>query len=294
MGIKEKFFFVGYRLIRNRPFILSKFSDLQLTLAKSGVKVSFRAYVGAMFLISTIVGLVSFGLVFFTFLFFLELPLFVSLIFSFGLGLLAFLVSFSFIYFYPSFVASTRKSRIEANLPFIASCMSILAGAGVTPEKIFRSLAKTEREFGIGREARTIIRDMDLLGVDVLDALRHGAERSPSKDFANLLEGIISNAHSGGDLAEYLREVALYHMRERRRRLRDFLNTLGFMAEAYITILIAGPLMLIIMLSILAFLGGGSFFGLTATNLLYILTYLGLPVITLIVLIGLDFIIPSR
>ena len=210
-----------------------------------------------------------------------------------GLGVLGFIVSLMFIYLYPSLVASSRGKMIDANLPFIANAMAILASAGVTPEKIFYSLSKTEEEFGVGREARTIIRDMELLGVDIIQALRFGVKYSPSKNFANLLQGIIENTRSGGDLAGYLRDIAGYYIRETRRRLRDFLETLGFIAEAYVTILVAGPLMLVVMLSIMSFLGG-TFLGFGITFLLYLTTYILLPVAVIALLILLSIIVPKR
>ncbi|MCX8176445.1 MAG: type II secretion system F family protein [Candidatus Bathyarchaeota archaeon] len=277
MGLKERFFVLGYHFAGKNKRITSMFQDLRGSLAKSGIRINFRSYVGAMFLLSTLIGGVSFILPLTVFSIFLAFPTFYSLLYSLCLGVLGFLVSLMFIYFYPSLVASSRGKKIDSNLPFIANAMAILASAGVTPEKIFYSLSKTEEEFGVGREARTIIRNMELLGSDIIKALRFGVKYSPSKNFANLLQGMIENTRSGGDLAGYLRDVAGYYIRETRRRLRDFLETLGFIAEAYVTVLVAGPLMLVVMLSIMSFFGGG-FLGFSVTFLLYLVAYVLLPV----------------
>ncbi len=293
MGLKERFFILGYHFAGKNKKITSMFLDLRDSLAKSGIRINFRSYVGAMFLLSTIMGAVSFILPLVIFSILLGFPIFYASLYSLGLGVLGFIVSLMFIYLYPSLVASSRGKMIDANLPFIANAMAILASAGVTPEKIFYSLSKTEEEFGVGREARTIIRDMELLGVDIIQALRFGVKYSPSKNFANLLQGIIENTRSGGDLAGYLRDIAGYYIRETRRRLRDFLETLGFIAEAYVTILVAGPLMLVVMLSIMSFLGG-TFLGFGITFLLYLTTYILLPVAVIALLILLSIIVPKR
>ncbi|MGP3667243.1 MAG: type II secretion system F family protein [Candidatus Bathyarchaeota archaeon] len=284
MGLKERFFVLGYHFAGKNKRLTSMFQDLRDNLAKSGIRISFRSYVGAMFLLSTIVGGISFTIPLVVFSILLGFPIFNSLTYSLCLGFLGFLASLLFIYFYPSLIASSRGKKIDSNLPFIANAMAILASAGVTPEKIFYSLSKTEEEFGVGREARTIIRNMELLGLDILHSLKFGVKYSPSKNFANLLQGMIENARAGGDLAGYLRDTANYYIRETRRRLRDFLETLGFIAEAYVTVLVAGPLMLVVMLSIMSFFGGG-LFGFGITFLLYIVAYVLLPVAVIGVLL---------
>jgi flagellar protein FlaJ len=145
-------------------------------------------------------------------------------------------------------------------------------------ENIFRSLGRVGEEFGISKEVESIIRDIQLLGVDLHVALKKAAERSPSRGFAKLLDGIVTTSHMGGDLALYLREESEKYKRERMLNVKHFVDNLSLIAETYITFMVAGPLMLIIMLSVMSFIGGGVTLGnLDPMDLLNLMTFVFLP-----------------
>ncbi len=50
--------------------------------------------------------------------------------------------------------------------------MAVLASSGMPPERIFRSLANVGDEFGVGEEIRRAIADVELMGLDLNDALK--------------------------------------------------------------------------------------------------------------------------
>jgi UDP-N-acetylglucosamine enolpyruvyl transferase len=60
------------------------------------------------------------------------------------------------------------------------------------------------------------------------------------------------------------------------------------LSEFYVSILLTGPLLLVIMLAVMAMLGGGSLGILSPDLLLGLLTYIGLPVGAIVFLIILD------
>ncbi|HDN50246.1 MAG TPA: hypothetical protein ENG06_00555 [Thermoplasmatales archaeon] len=62
-------------------------------------------------------------------------------------------------------------------------------------------------------------------------------------------------------------------MRENRRQQKEFLQTLGVLAESYVTVVIAAPLFLIIMFSVMAMFGGGASSG----TLMYVIAFVMLP-----------------
>ncbi len=157
---------------------------------------------------------------------------------------------------------SSKARKIEANLPLTANFMAVLASAGMPPERIFRSLANVGDEFGVGEEVRRIIADIELLGLDLNAALKSGSLRSASRKFGAMLDGIVTTSHMGGDLAAYLREESEKYKKARVASMKSYLESLGGMAEVYVSFMIALPLALVVMLSIMSFLGGGaSMFG---------------------------------
>ena len=294
MNMKKRFLLFSYKFSKislgRKTTIASLFIDLKTSLAKAGLRISFRAYVGLLSVISIIVGVGTISGVFLILTLFGN-PVFVATLFSIGFGLLGAAVTTAVFYAYPKLMASSRGNKIDANISYIANYMSILASAGVTPEKMFHSLARAGKDLEVEREAKMIVRDIELMGVDLFTALRTASEKSSSKKLGSLFEGIIASAHSGGDLAGYLRNLSTRYMKEKGLQLRQFLDNLGVISEVYITLMVAAPLLLIVMLSVLSFLGGG-IGSLDPIMLLYLMAYIGLPIGVSFVLIILDAMIP--
>ena len=83
-------------------------------------------------------------------------------------------------------------------------------------------------------------------------------------------------------------------MKLRRIALTQLSDIFGVLAEFYVTVLVAGPLILVVMLSVMAMLGGGGMGLLDPHLLLHLLTYLGIPFGSLAFLIILDIFCPRR
>jgi flagellar protein FlaJ len=103
-----------------------------------------------------------------------------------------------------------------------------------------------------------------------------------------MIEGMISTIHTGGNLGAFLRERFKTHMKLKRVSLKKYSDSLSVLSEVYVALLLTGPLMLVIMLSVMSVLGGGGLMGLSSELLLSLLTYIGIPVCAIIFLIILD------
>jgi len=283
--------FLGRKIGRLLPL----FRDVDVNLQRSRMGVSFRGYVSLAVLGAMLVSLSALVFVtLFTVLLF-RLSVFSSVLFGVGATLLAGALTLIAFYAYPVLQADSMKRSLEDELPFTAGYLSILAGAGVPPAQMFRSLSQIDSSLAVSKEARLIVRDVELFGVDVVSAMSTASKRTPSVKFRELLEGFIATVHSGGDLARYLSERSQHYMKLKRIALRRLADTLGVLAEFYVVMLVAGPLMLVVMLAVMAMLGGGSIIGmLDARMMLYLLTYLGIPIGSIIFLILLDMITPKR
>jgi len=281
--------FIGQRIAWSLPF----FKDLGVTLRRSGIKISFKAYVSFAIFMSVLVSVSVMLLIPTVFIVIFGFPFQSSLLFGLGASLFAGGISVTLFYAYPSYRADNLKRNLEDGLPFTTGYMAILAGAGVPPDRIFRSLAEVEAPLAVSEEAKNIVRDVELFGFDILSALESASDRTPSAKFKELLEGFIATIHSGGNLTKYLRDRSRQYMKLKRISLSRFSDALAILAEFYVTILVAGPLILVVMLAVMAMLGGGT--GLFDPRmLLYLLTYLGIPVGSAVFLIILDVISPRR
>ncbi len=221
-----------------------------------------------------------------------NVPLFSALLFGIGGGLFAVAGTIIGFYLYPIYRADKFKRELEDELPFTASYMSILASAGVSPENIFYSISCLSPPLTVSEEAKNVVRDVNLFGLDIISALQKTLKRTSSRKFKEMVEGFISTIHSGGDLATYLHEKSRQYMKVRTLRLSKFSDTLSVLSEFYVAIIITGPLLLTIMLAVMAMLGGGSLGVLSPKLLLDMIIYLGIPLGSVMFLIILDAISP--
>jgi len=285
----------AYRVLGHRTNrLLPLFKDVDVNLQRSRMTVSFRGYVSLAVLATMLSSLFTLVFVMFFAVLLFRLPVFSSVLFGVGATLFAGALTLIGFYAYPLLRADSLKRSLEEELPFTTGYLSILAGAGVPPAQMFRSLAQIDSSLAVSKEARLIVRDVELFGVDIVSAMGSASKRTPSDKFKELLEGFIGTVHAGGDLAKYLSERSRQYMRQKRISLRRLADTLGVLAEFYVVMLVAGPLILVVMLAVMAMLGGGVVGMLDPRLLLYLLTYLGIPLGSIVFLILLDMITPKR
>ena len=173
--------------------------------------------------------------------------------------LACFVILFLLFILYPRVRGWERKKGIDGHLPYAISWMSFMATTGVIPYIIFKKLAGAEEYFGeVSREAKLVVKDVELLGFDFIGALRNLASVTPSTDMRTFIQGAITNALSGGDMGGYFVKKAEEAMEENRKKFSDFISTLSLISEVYIISLVAAPLLIIILFAAMMMLRGGS------------------------------------
>ncbi len=187
----------------------------------------------------------------------------------------------------PKSNAKKRRKDIELRLPYATNYIAAMASAGVIPAEIFGSLARQKIYGEVAKEAAMIFKDLHVHGIDIVTALRRSIDRSPAVKFQELLQGAITTVTSGGDLTGYFQQKASRYQWENRVEQKTFIETMGLMAETYVTAAVAGPLFLIVMIAIMALMSGGD------PGQLQMITYLLLPVINAGFMFGLKSMIPA-
>jgi flagellar protein FlaJ len=182
-----------------------------------------------------------------------------------GLTYLIFLI-------YPGIAAGERRRNIDATLPYAINYVTAMSTAGITPDEVFRLLGESRIYGESAVEARYIAREIDFFGKDLLDALRSVSMVTPSDRMKEFLQGAVASISSGSNLTEYFRTKARQYSLENNQQQKAFLETLGLIAESYVTAMVAGMLFLIILQSIMTILSGDSdpFF-------LYVIIYMIIP-----------------
>ncbi|KAF5082780.1 type II secretion system F family protein [Methanoculleus horonobensis] len=189
----------------------------------------------------------------------------ISLLVFGGLTYLIFLL-------YPGIRAGERRRNIDATLPYAINYVTAMSSAGITPDEVFRLLGQSTIYGESAVEARFISRETDFFGKDLLEALRTVSQATPSERMREFLQGSVASISSGSNLTEYFRTKAHQYTLENNQQQKTFLETLGLIAESYVTAMVAGMLFLIILQSVMTILSGDSnpFF-------LYIIIYMIVP-----------------
>lgn len=197
-----------------------------------------------------------------------------DLVLSIVFAVIAFFAVHLGFYMFPRIRAWERKGKIDMNLPYAIGYISAMASIGVLPYAIFKKLSEAEETYGeVSNELKLLVRDVELLGFDVITALKTLAATTPSVHMRAFLQGAVTTALSGGEMGSYFVSTSAEYMEERRKKYGDFIETLGLFAEFYVIGLVMAPLLLVVVLSIMVFLGGASLAGLAA--IIYLIIPLG-------------------
>lgn len=287
----------GYRLLGKRlTNLFEKLSTLEDKLEKAGKPIPYQAYISGIVLMSLIAGavglvvgiVISFLINLQPFEFRFLLPFFIAVAVSQG--------TFAILYILPSFSVSSRKKKFSDELPYFLGYMSTLASSGLTLEGIFKAITKENTNEEIVLSARTLVRDIDMFGMDVITAIRELIRRSPSESWSELLEGLIATVQTGGKLKDYFMATAKVQMEEKKFLLKKMTASLGVISEMYTILLVVFPLMTVIMLAIMALMntGGGGLFGMPIDMIMKLVTYLMVPMMGMMVLMMMDGMVPKR
>jgi len=265
--------------------LLRYFQDLHSQLKKGGVKIAFPAYLSFMMLTSIVAFIVPMILL----PFLLPVILHISFlsagnfILSIMFATLSFTFTFILIYIYPGIKSSNRRIPIEINLPYISSFLTLLSSSNVPPRTIFRSVAKIDTLREVRQEFSNIVRDVEVFGQDLLTSILENVKYMPSKKLQEILTGYVATVRTGGNPTEYLRISTENIMKERMVKLDLMLESLSALAEIYIMVLVAMPLLFVVMFATLGMLGGGG--AMNPALMLYLLTYVGIPLMAIILII---------
>nr|WP_230972293.1 type II secretion system F family protein [Archaeoglobus neptunius] len=124
----------------------------------------------------------------------------------------------------------------------------------------------------VSEEFSFVVRDVELLGMSIVEAMNKLAQETPSENLRELLEGLVITFETGGSLREFFSSKSLQFRERANKRLEVHLKTLEILAEVFVVVFVALPIFLIIMISSMNLLGK------SAGPELYYTMYLFLPI----------------
>ena len=146
--------------------------------------------------------------------------------------------------------ASDRSSALEREMPFAASYISVMASGGIAPYTSFKRLSEVELMPAMQAEARDILKDVEIFGVDPLTALGQAARKNPLDIFRDFISGYASTVIIGGDIGHFLERKAEDIFKSRALRVKAAAERLGMLLETFIIVMVMMSLCFYILFSV--------------------------------------------
>jgi flagellar protein FlaJ len=232
---------VSYRLFGGiSPKLLGSI-DFKEKLAKAGIKIYPETYMSLMLFVSLLtlpVSILAIVLLYFTNLFFLiflvPFPLYV---------MIGFIIA-------PMSKASDRSSALEREMPFAATYITVMSSGGIPPYMSFKRLTGVKLLPATRKEARNLIRDVEIFGVDPLTALEKSAKNNPLDIFRDFVSGYASTVIIGGDVLHFLETKAQDIFKTGSMRVKAAAERLGMLLESFIIVMVLMSLCFYILFSV--------------------------------------------
>lgn len=284
----------GYLKISNKLFLdqaqklisKGKFTSLSVQIKKANIDILFATYVAMMFLTTMISFFVS--LLILVFLLFFSINITGGSIITTYSGnyfirfleliLLPVIIpagTFLALYYYPITEKSSLAKKIDRELPFAVIHMSAISGSGIEPSELFKIIGLSKEYPYLRKEIRKVLNQINLYGYDLVTALDNVSKTTPSTRLSELFSGLATTITSGSDMQTFFEkrsETLLVAYRLEREKYTKVAET--FM-DIYISVVIAAPMILMIMLVMISALRIDTGFSLTGLTVL-MLSIIGL------------------
>jgi len=221
----------------SKIFYSKKHVKLEEALEDAGLKIYPEAYFALIgfFFISSVV--ITVPIVLFT----RFIPLFLTPLFVVLFG-----------YAVPKVMAYDRASKLDIEVPFAGTYISVMATGGLSPYASMRRLKNCALLPNVSKAVKNMEVDVRVKGLDPVTAMEKSAEHLPSRDYKDLLLGYASTLRSGGDVIHYLLVRTETMFRDLAVKIKAFGDRAAVLMESYIaiSILLTLSLTIIFMTSI--------------------------------------------
>ena len=232
----------SFRLFgRVAPSFLKRVVEFKDYLERAKIKIYPETYVSLMFFIAALtvpVPIISLTILYFygfiPIIFLVPLPIYV-------------MIGFMLI---PISRAGERASNLEREIPFASAYISVMASGGIAPYTSFKRLSEVELMPAMKSEAREIIKDVEIFGIDPLTAIEQAAKKNPLDIYKDFLSGYTSTVIIGGDIGHFLERKVEDIFKSRALRVKAAAERLGMLLETFIIVMVLMSLCFYILFSV--------------------------------------------
>ena len=134
--------------------------------------------------------------------------------------------------------ASEEKEKVERELPFVVMIFTLMAASGVSPYDSWKKMRKLSFMPTFKKEADEVVRQVEVLGKDLLTVMYQRSEKTDSKLYRNFLGGFVSSVRSGGKIVDYMKSELKAIFELRHNALTRSVEKIATLVEAYTVMLI--------------------------------------------------------
>jgi archaeal flagellar protein FlaJ len=168
-------------------------------------------------------------------------------------------------YAVPLVMAHDRAQKLDLEVPFAGTYISVMATGGMSPYASMRRLKECALLPNISKTINDMEIDVEIRGIDPVSAMEKSAQGLPSKDYKELMLGYASTMRTGGDVLHYLLVRTETMFKDLAVKVKTFGERASMLMETYVTLSILMTLMLTVMymtsLSFESYWGGNSDIG---------------------------------
>jgi archaeal flagellar protein FlaJ len=174
----------------------------------------------------------------------------------------------------PKISQGSRSSALENELAMFTGFMSVLSGGGVSPIASMKRIGKMTTIFpAASSEAKRILVDIEVFGMDPITAFEKAAKYTPNKSFAELLYGYTTVLKVGGDAKGYISLKLREMLDHRSSKVKRTSDSVGTLAEAYLTVTAVLGISLFSLFQVEGVLSGSN----SGIQSLYMFSYIVVP-----------------
>lgn len=223
------------------PVFLKNVFEFEGYLKRANMRIYPETYVSMMFFVAFLTLPVSIAAILIVYffqlmpaIFLVPAPLFVVIVFMLT----------------PMSKAGERSSKLEREMPFAATYVAVMASGGIPPYTSFKRLGEADLLPSMSKEARNLIRDVEIFGVDPLTAMQKSAKGNPLDIYREFVGGYASTVIIGGDITSFLETKAAELFKTRAARVRAAAERLGMLLETFIIVMVLMSLCFYILFSV--------------------------------------------
>src|SRR5712692_7417925 len=125
--------------------------------------------------------------------------------------------------------------KLERELPYFITIVSLLASSGFGPYTIFQKIKQIELLPFVKAESIKILKRIEVLGSDPLDAITQAKDKQGSRMFGEFLSGYVSAIQSGGNVINYLKTKMGSSFENLESREKQLVEKLSGIIHAWLT-----------------------------------------------------------